>query len=203
MWRSAILFLVIAFAVAVGGAFAVAVGGAATAAKQSASTTRAPSPAEATLAFGRALHQLYGRFDGYWTCPGPAVLGRIDCLAEVRSGRQWHQVSAAASRGHRVVWINRVSAQTWKRRWSPYSRHYILRSAERQVPGVVSVNGPAYDWGWLAAQAERVKAGQTRKAGALDGDSTGLTRFYSFTCSRRYGLTTCRNAFGDAMRYRP
>lgn len=52
------------------------------------------------------------------------------------------------------------------------------------------------------ASPERVKVGQTRKADALDDNNTGLTRFYSFTCSRRRGPITCRNAFGDAMRYR-
>ena len=102
-----------------------------------------------------------------------------------------------------MIWINRVSARTWTRRWSPYSRHFILRSDEGHVPGVVSVNGPAYDWGWLAGQAEGVKAGHPRQAGALDGNDTGLTRFFSFSCSRRARLITCRNALGDGMRYRP
>jgi hypothetical protein len=65
------------------------------------------------------------------------------------------------------------------------------------------VNGPAYDWGWLAGQAGGIKAGHTRQADALDGNDTGLTRFFTFTCSRRSELITCRNALGDAMRYRP
>jgi hypothetical protein len=195
MWRSAILVLATAFVVAVCGT--------AIAAQQSASPARAPSPAAATAALGRALHQLYGRIHGYWTCPPPARLGRLDCLAEVHSGRRWHQVSASATHSNGVIWIGRVSAQTWTRQWSPYSRHFILRSAEPQVPGVVSVNGPAYDWGWLAGQAAGVKAGRTHQADAFDGNDTGLIDFFVFTCSHRRGLITCKNALGDAMRYRP
>jgi hypothetical protein len=95
-----------------------------------------------------------------------------------------------------------VSAETWTRHWSPYSRHYILRSHE-QVPGVVSVNSPAYDWGWLALGAKRLKEGQTRPIDAYDGNDSGITHFVIFTCSRRARLITCRNALGDAMRYRP
>ena len=166
-------------------------------------STRAPSPGAATAAFGRLLHQLYGRFDGYWTCPGPAVLGRVDCLAEVHIGLRRHQVVAAATFSHGVIWLDRVSAQTWTRRWSPFSRHFILRSHE-DAPGVVSVNSPAYDWGWLAVGAERVKAGQTVPVSGYDGYvGKGVSRFYIFRCTWQGGLITCRNGLGDAMRYRP
>jgi hypothetical protein len=65
------------------------------------------------------------------------------------------------------------------------------------------VNGPAYEWGWLATGAGNLRAGKTRRVDALDGSVTGLTRFYFSTCSARSGLITCRNALGDAMRYRP
>jgi hypothetical protein len=34
-------------------------------------------------------------------------------------------------------------------------------------------------------------------------NSTGLGRFFIFRCVVRGDLVTCRNAFGDAMRYRP
>lgn len=131
------------------------------------------------------------------------MLGRIDCLAEVHTGRRWHQVSASATRSNGEVWIDRVSGETWTRHWSPYSRHYILRSQEPQVPGVVSVNGSAYDWGWLASAASTVKDGQARLIDGYDGNDSGMTRFFIFTCSRRKELITCRNALGDAMRYRP
>lgn len=169
----------------------------------SASTTRAPSPVAATAAFGRLLHQLYGGIRGSWTCPGPAILGRVDCIAEVHTGRLWHRVTAAATHSLGVTWIDRVSAETWTRHWSPYSRHFILRSHE-DVPGVVSVNSPAYDWGWLALQAHSLKAGQARRLGAVDGSvGKGVSRFYVFRCSRQGELITCRNTLGDAMRYRP
>ena len=169
----------------------------------SASPAHAPSPAAATVAFGHLLHQLYGAIHGYWACPGPAINGRVDCLAEVSSARVWHRVSAAAVHDLGVTWLNRASGETWSRRWSPYSRHFIVRSSESHVPGVVSVNSPVYDWGWLAQGARGVKDGETRRVHALDGNVTGFGRLFFFTCSRRGGLITCRNALGDAMRYRP
>lgn len=169
----------------------------------SASRPSALSPSAARAAFGRLLHGLYGGIHGYWTCPPPAINGRLDCLAEVHAGRHWHQISASASRSNGVIWVNRVSAESWTRHWSPFSRHYILRSNEPQVPGVVSVNGPTYDWGWLASGAEGLEDGTTRQVDGFDGNDNGLTRFFVFTCSRHGGLITCRNRLGDAMRYRP
>ena len=169
---------------------------------------RAPSPVRATAAFGRLLHQIYGGAHGYWTCPppaipSPAIPGRVDCLAEVRTGRRWHQVSMSAIVRNRVIVFTTLTndaATSWVRHWSPYSRRFIH---EPQVPGVVSVNSPAYDWGWLAGLAGGLKPGQTRRLSALDGDVIGWERFDIFTCSARAGLITCRNALGDAMRYRP
>lgn len=171
-----------------------------------ASTTAAPRPAPATAAFGRLLRGLYGPIHGYWTCFPPAIAGRVDCMAEFHAAGRWHEVSGSARWYHGVIAITIFSngaAVTWVRRWSPYSRRYILRSDEPQVPGVVSVNGPAYDWGWLAQAAGEVKAGQTKRLSAYDGDANGIQRFEIFTCSRPGGLITCRNALGDAMRYRP
>ncbi len=165
-----------------------------------------PSPAAATAALGRLLHQLYGGFHGYWTCPGPAVDGRIDCIAEVHEGRLWHQVTVSARwRNGVVVFFTTTNrpAQSWVRHWSPYSRHYIVRSHE-SAPGVLAVNSPAYDWGWLAGLAQRLKDGETRQLGSVDGyTGPGFGRFFTFICSRQSALITCRNALGDAMRYRP
>jgi hypothetical protein len=161
------------------------------------------SPAAATAAFGHLLHQLYGPVRGYWTCPArQSFQGNDDCMGEVEAGGRWHQYSARAHRYHGIVDFHLPSAVTWTRRWSPFSRHYILRSRE-DAPGVISVNSPAYDWGWLAVQLRRLQDGAHVTAGALDGDSAGLGRFYAFSCSRRGGLITCRNELGDAMRYRP
>jgi hypothetical protein len=95
------------------------------------------------------------------------------------------------------------SAESWVRHWWPYSRRFILRSNEPQVHGVASVNSSAYDWGWLAGLAGGLKPGQTRRLSALDGNASGLERFFTFTCMACTGLITCRNALGDAMRYRP
>ena len=71
------------------------------------------------------------------------------------------------------------------------------------MPGVVSVNSSAYDWGWLAMGAHGLKAGHTGRVDAYDGDGAGLLRFFSFTCSSSGSDITCRNALGDEMRYRP
>jgi hypothetical protein len=68
-----------------------------------ATPTRAPKPAAATAAFGRLLHRLYGGIHGYWTCPPMAIDDRLDCLAEVHSGRHWHQVSMSARVRHGVI----------------------------------------------------------------------------------------------------
>ena len=169
------------------------------AAGASASPSRAPSPAAAKWAFGHLLHELYGGIHGYWTCLAPAIERRIDCFAEVHSGRRWHRVSASARRSYGTTWMNRVSAQTWTRHWWPYSRHWIAGGPH----GVASVNSNAYGWGFLASGVAGLKDGAHAKILGYDGDSAGLRRFYLFRCSRKGGLITCRNALGDAMRYRP
>lgn len=170
-----------------------------------ATPTRAPGRAAATAAFGRLLHQLYGGIHGYWTCPPPAIDGRLDCLAEVHAGRHWHRVSMSARRRNHVIvfmTLTNGAAQSWVRHWWPYSRHFILRSEIPQVPGVVSVNSPVYDWGWLARCAEGLK-GRSGRCGAVDGyNGPGLGSFFVFACSGR-GLVTCANKLGDKMRYRP
>jgi hypothetical protein len=169
------------------------------ASRAAASPARAPSPAAAKKAFGRLLHQLYGPGRGYWTCPAPAVEGRSDCFGEVHSGHQWHQVSASARRSYGTISMDGVFAQTWIRHWWPYARHWIAGGP----PGVASVNSSAYGWGFLASGAAELKDGRQAKILGYDGDSAGLRRFYLFRCSRKGGLITCRNALGDAMRYRP
>jgi hypothetical protein len=189
---------------------ALALAAAAITTSASASPTRTPSPAAATAALGRFLRQLYGETHGYWTCPGPAIDGRVDCLAEVHTGSRWHQVTVSAWIRHGVIAFTTTTndaARSWVRRWSPYSRHYIVSTESIPVPGVASVNSPAYDWGWLAGFAERLKDGETRRLAAVDGydgpGERGLGRFFTFTCSRKDRLISCRNRLGDAMRYRP
>jgi hypothetical protein len=167
-----------------------------------AATARAPDPASATRAFGRLLHERYGTIRGYWTCPAAQVVkDRIDCLAEVHARSTWHQTGSSARLvGGRIVFGN-VDDQMWTRRWSPYSRRFIIRSGV-DVPGAMSVNSPAYDWGFLAEAVGRLQPGGTLRAQAYDGYATGWMRFFRFTCSNRGGLVTCANALGDAMRYR-
>jgi hypothetical protein len=68
------------------------------------------------------------------------------------------------------------------------------------------VNSPSsfYDWGWIARGAHGLRPGHVRRVDADDGGPVkGFGRFYVFSCSRRGTLITCRNSFGDAMRYRP
>jgi hypothetical protein len=169
-----------------------------------ASPQNVPTSRAATRAFGQLLHQRYGEVHGFWTCPGAQIVKGpgITCLAEVRAGSSWHRTSATAilSGGH-ILFSQRVDT-AWRRHWWPYSRHFILRSNEPQVPGVISVNSPAYDWGFLAECAQGLTNG-SRRCDAYDGDGTGLFRFFNFTCSGHAGLVTCTNALGDSMRYRP
>lgn len=168
-----------------------------------ASANNPPTSSAARSAFGQLLHQRFGDVQGYWACPSASsVVGaKIDCLAEVRSSKTWHQTSALASLTDGHVVISHVVDTAWLRHWWPYSRHFILRSNEPQVPGLVSVNSPVYDWGFLAECAEGVN-GRVKRCNAYDGDSGGLVRLFRFTCSRRAGLVTCTNALGDSMRYR-
>ena len=162
-----------------------------------------PSPAAATRAFGRWLQHRYVRPVGYWTCPrAQAFENRAACAAEVRVGKRWHFVDASARlRGGRVA-ISRVDEVVWTRRWSTYVRRSLPGA---DTPGKASVNGRAYDWRWLAAGAyDGWRRGRrTFTANAYDGYWRGLGRFYLFRCAVRGGLITCRNALGDAMRYRP
>ena len=170
----------------------------------SAAPPRAPSPAAAKTAFGHFLHQLYGSVDGYWTCPHQDPSSTSDdCLGEVRVGHRWHQVGAEATNDQGEIAFGRVFAWTWTRHWWPYSRHFILRSREPQVPGVISVNSDAFDWGFLAQGVAHLKEGGHATRYGYDGAQGGWSRFYTFHCSRRGTLITCRNSLGDAMRYRP
>ena len=174
------------------------------ASEASAAPPRAPSPAAAKAAFGHFLHQLYGGVHGYWTCPRQDFRRRgDDCLGEVHAGRQWHQVGAEATNDQGEVAFGRVFAWTWTRHWWPYSRHFILRSREPQVPGVVSVNSNAFDWGFLAQGLVHLKDGGHTTRFGYDGGQAGWSRFYVFHCSRTSRLITCRNSLDDAMRYRP
>ena len=162
-----------------------------------------PSPATATRAFGHWIEKRYAGARGYWTCPAGQVFGRdADCWAEIRVGRRRHLVTATASvSGGRVV-FSRAHDQTWVRRWSKYSRRPI---AGFGTPGEASVNSPAFDWAFLAAGAYgKWKDGRRSfRVNSHDGDGTGLGKFFIFGCAARGDLVTCRNAFGDAMRYRP
>jgi hypothetical protein len=166
----------------------------------SAAPASAPSPQAAKAAFGRLLHQLYGgRIRGYWTCPyeePPAALD--ECLGEIHNGRVRHVVGADVSRKHgETAFVHRF-AETWTRHWWPYSHRWVIGS-----PGVASVNSDAYGWGFLAFSVVHLKDGATVKVLGYDGYTTGFHRFYLFRCARQGVLITCRNALGDAMRYRP
>jgi hypothetical protein len=130
------------------------------------------------------------------------VGNRADCLAEFRVGKKWHLVGASARLSGRRVVISNADDTAWIRRWSRWT-HRALPGADS--PGTSSVNGPAFDWRWLAGGAyDGWRRGRKSfTVNAYDGYSTGLHRFFDFRCVVRGELVTCRNAFGDAMRYRP
>jgi hypothetical protein len=166
------------------------------------SAARAPAPAAATAAFGRLLHARFGPVKGFWTCPRRQTIdARIDCLGEVHVGREWHQTSASARRrGDRVTFF-RVHDAVWVRHWWPFSHWFIARSHE-DVPGVVSVNSPAYDWGFLVTEVRGLHPGQHARADAYDGYGADWWTFYLFSCTAQNGTIVCVNELGDAMRYR-
>jgi len=170
-------------------------------ASASASPTVAPSPVAATAAFGHFLRQLYGGgIHGYWTCPyehPPAALD--ECLGEIEVRGLRHEVGADVSSRYGEIAFDHVFAQTWRRHWWPYSRRWIAGG----LPGMASVNSDAYGWSFLASSAAHLKDGAHAKILGYDGYTAGFHRFYLFRCQRRGGLITCRNALGDAMRYRP
>jgi hypothetical protein len=172
-------------------------------ASASTASTRPPSPAAATRAFGEWLHAHYGDVRGYWTCPLAQSFGdEASCLAEVRVGKTWHLTSADARLSHGRVVFPRHYDKRWVRSWSPYRSVHSERGFT--VPGRISVNGTGFDWAWLAlgAEAER-KRHRTFHLQGYDGHWTGFERFFDFTCTVGANLVSCQNAFGDAMRYRP
>jgi hypothetical protein len=168
-----------------------------------ASASGPPPTTSATKAFGQLLHRRFGVVNGFWNCPSTSsVVGaKIACLAEVRSGNLWHQVSALAGEANGHVVLSQVADTAWRRTWTPYSRHFIIRSNEPQVPGLLSVNSPTYDWGFLAECAEGVRTG-VRDCSAYDGNGSGLAPLFRFACSRHVTVVICANVLGDAMRYR-
>lgn len=168
----------------------------------SAAGTRRPSPLLATKAFGQLLERRFGSARGFWACAAAQIVvsDQIDCLAEVLVNKTWHQTSALAALRNGQVVLSQVRDTKWARHWLPYSRRFILRSDEPQVEGVISVNGPAFDWGFLALCAER---GTPRRCVDHAGNSSGLLELFAFRCSGAAVLVTCTNALGDSMRYRP
>jgi len=168
-----------------------------------ASHARNPSPAAATAAFGHWLSGRYGPITGSWACPRAQLVGaKIDCLAEVRAGRTWHQTSASARLVRGRITFSSVRDVAWIRHWWPFSRRFIVRSRV-DVPGVMAVNSPAYDWGFLAQEVVGLRRGRTARANAYDGYAAGWFTFELFTCSAGGELITCTNRLGDAMRFRP
>jgi hypothetical protein len=167
--------------------------------------TGPPNPTAATQAFGRWLHGRYGSVRGYWTCPiAQRYDNRIDCLAEVNVAERRHLTAASAtlSGGHLV--FSRIRDTAWVRRWSPYSRRYLIGPQSFNVPGKASENSPAFDWAFIAQGA----AAEWRRYSAFhvdgyDGYAKGWSRFFDFACSVHRSLVVCANSFGDAMRYKP
>lgn len=167
--------------------------------------TGAPTSNAATQAFGRWLHGRYKNVKGYWTCPiAQRYHNRIDCLAEVNVAERRHLIAATVtlSGGHLV--FSRIRDTAWVRRWSAYSRRYLIGPQSFDVPGKASENSPAFDWAWIAQGA----GAEWRWHGAFhvdgyDGYAKGWSRFFDFACSVHRNVVVCANSFGDAMRYKP
>ena len=167
-------------------------------------TTGPPTSDAATQAFGRWLHGRYGSVKGYWTCPiAQRYDNRIDCLAEVNVAERRHLTAATAtlSGGHLV--FSRIRDTAWVRRWSPYSRRYLIGPQSFNVPGTASENSPAFDWAFIAqGAAGGWQRYRTFRVDGYDGYAKGWSRFFNFACSRHRSVLLCANSFGDAMRYK-
>ena len=119
-----------------------------------AAATGPPTSDAATQAFGRWLHGRYGSVNGYWTCPtSQRYENRIDSLAEVHVAKTRHLTAATATLSGAHVVFSRVRDSAWVRRWSPYSRHYLIGPQSFKVPGTASENSPAFDWAFIAQGA--------------------------------------------------
>lgn len=161
------------------------------------------TPATELAAFLHWISSRYPAARGYWLCPQAQIgSGQGWCLAEIKVGRRWHSLSAIPKvSGSRIV-LHYESDRAWVRRWSRFS-HKVISGVG--TPGTASVNGPAYDWSWLAAQARYGWVHHRRSFSAVDydGNSAGFGHFFKFRCRTHRGLVACTNALGDSIRYRP
>jgi hypothetical protein len=168
-----------------------------------------PPPVELTSssalsAFVAWIHSVYPTAAGYWTCPQEQISQNLAlCWAEVKVGNRFHSMTADATlRGGRIV-LKYQSDRSWRRRWSRFSRRWVHGVG---APGRGSVNGPDYDWGWIASGAYYEWHSRHHRhfhVDGFDGNGSGFGRFIDFRCGVRRGLITCRNSLRDSMRYRP
>lgn len=162
-----------------------------------------PSVAQATRAFESWVRHRYRDVRGYWTCPIMQVTGNdAPCYAEVTSAGVHHLVGATARLSESRVTFVKPFDESWRRAWSPFSARYF---GGFRVPGVASVNSPAFDWAFLGRglyDAWKKHAARFTAYGQ-DGMIGGLERFFRFQCSASAASVVCVNAFGDALRYRP
>jgi hypothetical protein len=161
------------------------------------------TPTTELAAFLHWISSRYPAAHGYWTCPKAQIIARQGwCQAQVKVGRLWHGMSADPRLSGARIALRYKSDRSWRRHWSRFS-HRVIRGVG--TPGTASVNGPDYDWSWLAAQARDGWRHQRRSflALAYDGNSAGFAHFFKFRCRTRRGLVICTNALGDSMRYRP
>src|SRR5256885_1598084 len=124
---AAILLVCISTMLAIFASGPLAAGIGAASPRSSPAATVPPTSTAATQAFGRWLHGRYGSLGGYWTCPiAQRFDSRIDCLAEVHVAATRHLTAATATLSGAHVVFSRIRDTAWVRRWSPYSRRYLI-----------------------------------------------------------------------------
>lgn len=160
--------------------------------------------AQATRAFDQWLSNRYhGNAHGYRTCPAAQIFGtEAICMAEVQVGLKWHSIHAVPTLSGGRIDMKYVYDTAYVLKWSKYSSRII---GGFQTPGVASVNGPAYDWAWLAAGAyyQWVQHKRTFVAGSYDGNAAGFGKLEDFRCQAGGTVVRCTNALGDSMTYLP
>jgi hypothetical protein len=107
---------------------------------------------------------------------------------------------ATADVGTNPTSFSNPSSVSWRRKWTGYSAS-PLRGFN--MPGKASVDTKYEDWAFLAAGVyyDWRQHKHFAVVGSYDGQGLGFERFSNFSCRIGMKLISCRNAFGDAIRY--
>jgi hypothetical protein len=173
------------------------------------------SRANATTWFKRLLAEKYGatwsRAGVRWAkCPrqeffphGASGDGSAEayCMAEFRSGHVWRYVAASVQQGLVAPVLAREPfTRRWTRRW----RRSPARCLDQlRVPGRAYSNDGACEALMISDLAFGLRTGHHARRAYWHGTNTaGFGKLAAHRCRWRARSVTCRNALGDAFRWR-